>query len=415
MEALKHRVFYGYIVVAASFYIMIIAWGTNRSFGVFLAPMLTEFGWTRAGISGAFTTMMLVTGGMSIVTGRLTDRAGPRVVLVGCGLFLGTSYILVSQVKIIWQFYLYYGVLAGIGLSGFLAPLMSIVVRWFEKRRALMTGILMAGPVSGIVFIPLASSVLISAYGWRSSYLILGGTVLVVITTGALFLKRDPMEMGLLPYGSEKEDVREPDVQVEGASLYEAVRTVQFWLLTVVAASDSFLVNAVTVHIVIHASGLGIGPTAAASVLSVAAGVSIPARIVMGGVADTIGNRLAIMVCLFMGIISFLLLLVAREILMLYVFAALYGFGLWATFGIISAMTAEFFGLESHGTIYGCIVLTHTIGGAMGPVVSGYLFDLTGSYRFSFLICAVVSIMGFIAIFLVRPVTDKRRMNWLKS
>ena len=403
----KNKLFYGYVVVAATVGIAMLAWGSNRTFGVFLEPMLNEFGWTRAGISGAFTLGMIIMGLFAIAAGRLTDRFGPRVVMIGCGLCLGLGYILVSQVGAIWQFYLFYGLIAGIGMSGFWAPLMSMVARWFVKRRALMSGILAAGPALGIVIMPLAFSLLISAYGWRISYIILGSVVLVLIVLAALFLRRDPGEMGLLPYGVDEGKAGGMDLQAEGLSLGEAVRTRQFWLLSTVTFCDFFLINVIVVHIVIYTIGLGIPATAAASVLSVAAGVSIPARIIMGGVADRIGNRSALMIVLIVSVVAFLLLLVARELWMLYLFAVLYGVGLWAASAITSPLTADLFGLKSHGTILACTVLVSAVGGAIGPVVVGHIFDVTGSYQLGFILCVALSITGLITIMLLRPVANR--------
>lgn len=402
-----HKVFYGYIIVAASVCIMALVWGTNRAFGVFLGPMLNEFGWTRAGISGAFTIVMVIMGGMSIVSGRLSDRFGPRVVLIGCGLFMGLGYMLVSQVRAIWQFYLFYGVIVGLGLSACNIPLMSSVARWFLKRRTLMTGILMAGAALGVVVIPLVCSLLISTLGWRISYFILGSSVFVIITSSAFFLRREPGEMELLPYGSERINAVGSDIQAEGLSLADAVRTKQLWLLNIVSFGDRFLINVVVVHIVIHALGLGIPATAAASVLSVAAGISIPARIIMGGVADKIGNRSTLMICIFISLAAFLLLLVAERLWMLYLFSVLYGFGLWVTGTIMSPITADLFGLRSHGTILACNALPGAIGAAVGPILVGHIFDVTGSYQLGFFICIAVSIMDLIAIILLRPIRNK--------
>ena len=96
----KHTFFYGYIVVAAGIFIMTLAWGTNRTFGVFLKPMLEEFGWSRANISGAFTLAMLTMGFASFLAGRTTDRFGPRIVVINCGLFLGIGYLLCSRITL---------------------------------------------------------------------------------------------------------------------------------------------------------------------------------------------------------------------------------------------------------------------------------------------------------------------------
>ncbi len=407
IENRKPKFFYGYIVAAAAVTIMTIAWGASRTFGVFLEPMLGEFGWTRAGISGSFTLNMIVMGLLAIVAGRLTDRFGPRVVVIGCGLFLGSGYLLISQVSAIWHLYLFYGVITGIGMSGAFAPLMSVVVRWFAKRRALMSGIIIAGPGLGVVIMPLVFSLLISGYGWRFSYVILGGVVLVVMVSAALFLKRDPGEMGLMPYGADEEKAGSMDLQAEGFSLGEAVRTQQFWLLSVLTFCDLFLVNVVVVHIVIYGIGLGIPSTAAASILSVAAGVSIPARVIIGGVADRIGNKPAFMICFITSVAAFLLLLVARELWILYLFAAIFGFGLWSSGGIMAPITAELFGLKSHGTILACASFAGAVGGAVGPVMAGYIFDVSGSYQLAFILCLVVSVISFISLILLRPGTIK--------
>ena len=403
----KPKLFYGYIVAAAAVSIMTIVWGANRTFGVFLEPMLDEFGWTRAGISGAFTLCMVVMGLVAIVAGRLTDKIGPRPVLLTCGFFLGLGYILISWVSAIWQLYLFYGVIIGIGMSGTFAPLLSLVARWFVRRRALMSGVLVAGPAFGIVVMPLVSSLLISAYGWRNSYVILGGIVLVIVVSAALFLKRDPGGMGLVPYGADESSNNGLNTADEGFSFQETVRTKQFWMLGLMFFCSLFIMNVVVVHIVIHAVGLGIPATTAASILSVAAGVSIPGRIIMGIIADRMGNRPSLAVCYIMGLVAFILLLVARELWMLYLFAVIFGLGWWASSAVMVPLTAELFGLKSHGTIVACVNLITAVGGAAGPVLVGHIFDVTGSYQQAFLMCIAVTIIAITTIIFMKPVTSR--------
>ena len=195
-ESRQPKIFYGYIVVAVAFLIMMIMWGTSYSFGVFFKPLLAEFGWTRAMTSGAYSLCMLLTGLLSIGTGRLTDRFGPRVVVTGCGLFLGLGCLLVSQVSALWQLYLFYGVMIGAGLSGAVVPMVATVARWFVKRRGMMTGITISGLGMGTLVMPPITNWLISTYGWRTSYIIIGITALVLVTSAAQFMKRDPAQIG---------------------------------------------------------------------------------------------------------------------------------------------------------------------------------------------------------------------------
>jgi len=410
-EKRKPNLFYGYVVVVAAAGIMFVAWGSNRSFGIFLDPILKEFGWTRASISSVFTLVLIIMGSVSITAGRLSDRFGPRPVLLVCCLFLGLGHLLVSQARSIGHFYIFYGVITGIGMSGLYAPLMSVVVRWFAKRRILMSSVLTASAALGVMVFPLISSLLISSYGWRTSYLLLGGVVLVITVCGALFIRRSPDEMGLLPYGSSESTGMDLNLQTEGFSLGESFRTGQFWLLTTVVFTDQFLINVTVVHIAIHAVELGIPPTPAASILSIAAGVSIPARITVGALADRIGYKRGLMICLVISTAAFLLVMVARGLWTFYLFSLLFGSGLWASSAVISGMAAELFGLKSHGAIYSSMWLVGCIGAAVGPVLVGHIFDVTGSYQLAFLICTSVNIGGIIALIFLRPITNKQQIR----
>ena len=150
----EQRFFYGYIIVAVSFFIMLVTFSFHISFGVFFKPLLTEFGWARAMTSGAFSVYMFLHGLLYIVTGRLNDKYGPRILTTACGIVLGLGYLLMSQISAIWQLYLFYGVIIAIGTSGLWVPLMSTVTRWFVKRRGLMTGITVAGIGTGTIIVP---------------------------------------------------------------------------------------------------------------------------------------------------------------------------------------------------------------------------------------------------------------------
>lgn len=164
-NAVNPKIFYGYKLVVASFVIMTVAWGANRTFGIFLDPMVREFGWTRAGFSGVFTLGMIQLGLISLLAGRLTDQIGPRALLIACSLFLGGGYALSSQVQSLWHLYLSYGFLTGIGMSGAWAPIMSVVTRWFFKNRSLMSGLIAAGPAIGIAVFPPFFTVLLDLFG----------------------------------------------------------------------------------------------------------------------------------------------------------------------------------------------------------------------------------------------------------
>ena len=397
----KPGFFYGYIVVVAAFFIMVLTWGVFNTYGVFFKPLSTEFGWTRALTSGAYSLGYIMAGLIGIGVGILTDRYGPRLVMTICGFLLGSGYLLMSQVNTIWHLYLFYGVILGFGMSGSDVSLLSTVARWFIKKRGMMSGIIKVGTGTGMSVMPLLINWLITDYGWRTSYIVIGFITLAFITSAAQFLKRDPSQMGLLP---DRGEVREEtlDFEATGFSFQEAIHTRQFVILCAIYLLAFFCTNAIMVHTYPHVVDFGISGTAAATILSAIGGASIAGRFIMGSAGDRIGNKLALIISLVILSVALLWLELAREAWMFYVFAAIYGFAHGAIFALISPMVAELFGLSSHGIILGTVMFSGTIGGAIGPVMVGYIFDITNSYQPGFLILLIASIVALTLINIIK-------------
>lgn len=397
------RLFYGYIVMVAIFVIRVAMYGPRSSYGVFIKPLITEFDWNRGLISGAYSVSTLMQGLSGIVMGGLNDRLGPRIVITLCGFLVGLGTLLMSQINGAWQLYVFYGIV-GIGLGSVFTVTMSTIARWFVKRRSMMTGIVMAGGGIGGLIIPPVINWIITVSGWRQACLIMGAVVLVVIVALAQLLKRDPTKMGLLPYGENRIGEREPHANVTGLSLGEAVHTRQFWMVFVMVFAFGFCYMANSVHIVPHAIDLGISAATAANILATMSGAFLVGSIVLGFLADRIGNRQAFIICLILISGSLLWLLSAREAWALYLFAAILGMGGGGSGTLESTLTAELFGVKSHGLILGVMGVGFTLGSAAGPFVAGYVFDLSGSYHLAFLITLAVGIVGLIVSITVRPV-----------
>ncbi len=400
----KPGFFYGNIVVVAALCIMVVNWGTYYAFGVFFKPVLTEFGWTRAMTSGAFSLSMIVSGLIGIVTGGLTDRLGPRMVIALCGLLLGSGYLLMSQIDTIWQLYLFYGVIIGIGMSGAWVPILSTVARWFVKRRGMMTGIVLTGTGTGALIAPLVASLLISTYDWRMSYIITGSVVLLVVISVAQLLRRDPAQMGQVPYGGNEGGVTGLRSGTDGLSFREAVCTRQFWLFSAMLLCFGFPLFAILVHIVPHAIELGIPAASAASILSTIGGLNIVGRIVLGTLGDRIGHRQVFVIGFILISAVCLWLVSATEMWMLYLFAAIFGFAQGGMGAAESPLVARLFGLSSHGLIFGVAGLGFTVGGAIGPLMTGYIFDLTRSYQAAFVVYVAIGIVGLVVTLLLTPI-----------
>jgi MFS family permease len=255
--------------------------------------------------------------------------------------------------------------------------------------------------------VPILCSLLSVSFGWRWAFLVLGAVVLAVVVSAALLLRHDPADLGLSPYGAGAGSSSAGKPEPAGLPVRRAIRTPQFWLINLLSFCDLFLINVVVVHIVIHAIDLQVSPTRAAGVLSLAAGTSIPGRIAMGWVADRIGNRKALIICLGTAVGAFVLLLFAGGVATLYLFAAMYGISLWSTGAVVSPLIAELFGMKSHATLYSFAVFASALGSAAGPVVAGALFDFSGNYRWAFVLCLGAAIISFLAVLSLGPISRR--------
>lgn len=402
------RLFYGYVVVAACSLIQAVAWGVCNSFGVFFDPLLSEFGWLRATLSGAASLGFLVHGVLSIAAGSLNDRCGPRLIMTGCGLFLGTGYLLMAGITEVWHLYLVYGVLVGVGLSGVDVVLLSTVARWFRKRRGMMTGVIKMGTGVGMVVMPVLITRVIAGFGWRTAFAVLGGIILVAMTALSQLLVRDPggknqrIDNGAAPVPGA--GGRAPE---EGLAFGQAVRTVQFRTVCAVYFIVLFCVFTIVMHVVQHAIDLGIPAPSAAGILSVIGGVSIAGRLVMGGAVDRIGEKTSLLVSLLLLLAALLWLQGTRRLWMFYVFAAVYGFAHGGFFTLSSPLVARLFGTRSHGLLFGLVIFSSTVGGALGPVAAGHLFDVTRSYDAVFWMLALLVVAGLALTAGLKPLPQR--------
>ncbi len=403
----KPPFFYGYIIVVLIFVIQLLMVGTSMTSGVFFKPLINEFGWSRALISGAFSFSRIIQGLSAILMGGLNDRFGPRVVITISGFLVGTGYLLMSLTGAVWQLYLFYVVILGISMGGVFAPQISTIARWFTQKRNLMTSIVFVGGSLGGLIAPPIANWLISTTSWRLSYVILGSVTLVIIVFCAQFLRRDPYHSGHMPYEkSRKLDEREykPKSDVKNFSLKEAINTSQFWIVMAMIVCNQFCLTIVAVHIVPHATDLGISPAAAANILSVFSGGLLAGSLVIGINADKIGTKKSLVIC-FVPIQSVLLLLLPVPkawLIGLIVFTMACGSG--GAVMLVSTIFAELFGMRSHGLILGVSSLMGALGGALGPFVAGYIFDTSGSYQWAFILCGIFVFAGLIMAILIKPI-----------
>jgi MFS family permease len=400
---MKKTFYYGYVIVFVIFILQIVMFGPRSSFGVFIVPISEDMVWPRALIAGVFSVSTLVQSFSSIFMGWLNDRLGPRFVLTVCGIVVGCGLILVSTVQSAWQLYLFYVALVGVGMGSLVAPQMSTIARWFVKRRNIMTALLLAGGgIGGLVGPPLITWI-IYTYSWRQAFFFVGIGVSVIIVLSAQFLKRDPSKIGLRPYGEVEAKEQKAHSDTFGLTWKEAYKTARFWLFVFILFCVGFCLWTVMIHMVPCAIDQGITPATAAVVLSAMNGAQVIGSICIGLIADRVGSRrlMLVSVCLLAFVIF--LMLPFTSVLLLSVYVMLVAIGLGGVSVVQSSMTAELFGMKSHGILLGSTVFTFSLGGAVGTYVGGSIFDLTGSYQIVFLLCGILMFAAIIVtIFLNR-------------
>jgi MFS family permease len=398
--------FYGYIIVGVAFFIHLTSYGLSDSFGVFINPWINDFGWARATISGAYSLSFVLIGVLGIVMGLITDRYGPRMALSICGVCLGAGFFLLSKMYADWQLFLFYGLIFGTGMSGFWAPLLSVISRWFIGKRGLMTGIVISGGGIGAFIGPPVINWLINISNWRQTTIILGIFVFVVIFLAAQFLKRDPSQVGQQPY--EDKDARQlasdsTTPATHDYSTREALKTPQFWIVFSMLFCLAFYTFSVMVHVTPHAIDMGITNTSAANILAVIGGAGVIGNFVMGRVCDKIGPKKIFIICFILMSAALFWLAQARYEWMLYLFSIIFGFNHGANATAQAPILARIFGMKALGAIFGAAAFGFTIGGAIGPLLTGYLYDLTGSYQTAFIICGILGLFGLILTLFLRP------------
>jgi MFS family permease len=382
----EHRnVFYGWWVVLAA--AVGLFWGapiTVFSFGVFLKPLMHDFHAGRGQISLGYT-LGAIAGAVSAPTiGWLTDRHGARKVILPATAIFGFVLLLAKTLSAsIWQFYFFYVSLGLLVHGAGPVPYGSVISRWFDRRRGLALGLMMFGIGSGAMVMPSLAQHLITSFGWRNSYAILGSAVLLIsIPTVAAFLREKPQDLALLPDGAlPATSGVSIDAIPSGLSTHEVRRGRTFWLMVCAFFLVSASVQGCVLHMAAMLTDRGLSIQTAALGSSLLGAALLMGRVATGYLLDRFfAPRLA---AVFFGgaAVGIGLLWMSNSTATVLVGAFLVGIGLGAEVDIIAYMVSRYFGLRFFGEIYGVAFGAFLLAGALGPLVMGAGFDLTGSYR----------------------------------
>jgi len=400
----REKLSYGWVVALAGSVTILATSNFQYAVGVFLKPLISQFGWSRAAISGSVSTMGLLTGVLGLVTGSLSDRYGPRkLILIGV-LLAGLGYLLSSRISNLWQLYLFIGILLGIGGGFILIPVIATVTRWFGARAGLANGIVMSGFGIAQILLPPVATYIIFQHSWQTCCIILG---IVAWGLGMLawsFIKNPPQNTTNPPLGVGNVNQATKTPATDYYTLSEASRTTAFWILFLIQLVAAMCFQMVIVHIVAAAIDTGITPEAAAIILTLGGITGIMGRVILGGLASKIGNKIVLTLCLVIQVPAFFFLAGASDLQVFYIIAAVYGLAYGGVVPTVLAMSASLFGTKSIGNILGTLQLSYTGGMAIGPFLAGYIFDVTESYSAAFLTAAAATAIAFLfSLLLKRP------------
>jgi predicted MFS family arabinose efflux permease len=375
------RVFYGWVVLAASVAIIAVGTGTIFSLAVFLRPLEEEFGWTRSLISGIAFVNWVIFGIGSFAAGILSDRIGARrVVAVGAAV-LGAALLVSSQIRTAGQLYAAFGVLGALGASAFYVPLSATATRWFLARRGLAMGIISSGMGLGIFVVPPTARVLITAFGWRVTFAAFGGLTWVVGAVVVRYLADQPEDRGLQSYGAGPAPAGGPAAAPRlGMSPGDALRHPAFWGVALVHFGCCAAHSGPIFHMVAHAMDLGVAKMAAASMLGLSGATSIAGRLSSGLVADRLGAKPALVGTLALQAATLSTYLYAGGAVSLFAAALVFGLAYGGAMPLYALVAREFFGERVVGTTFGGIFFISCIGMGLGTYGGGFLFDHLGSY-----------------------------------
>ncbi len=376
------HIFYGWWVVLGS--AVGLFWGVPisvYSFSVFFKPLVQEFHTGRAAISMAFTLQLIATAVCAAPIGWLTDRYGPRrVILVGTGIFgfvLLTNWFLSGNIIHLYCFYAFLGL--SVGAVG-PVPYGSLISHWFDRFRGLALGVTMLGIGIGAVVMPSLVQVLIARFGWKAAYSILGASVLIVSwPVVAYLLEEKPDDFGPLPNGAHVQ-TDSKGCLLQGLAVRDAWRSSDFWLMVCSFILVSASVQGCVVHMAPMLNDRNLGARASAAGSSLIGVAVMIGRVGTGYLLDRIfAARLASILFALSGLGIGLFLL--RTGPAAFIGAFLVGLGLGAEIDLIPYLTSRYFGLLNFGKVYSCAFAAFALAGALGPLIMGAGFDRMGSYN----------------------------------
>jgi len=363
-------------LVAAGALMTCVAIGVVFSLAVFLDPMSKDTGWSRAGISSAMTLAFLSMGIAGFAWGALSDRYGPRKVVLAGTVLLGLSNVLASRAGSLFEFQLLYGVLMGVAAGTFFAPVIATTAAWFDRHRSLAVSLVSAGiGVAPMTISPIAAW-LVTQYDWRTAQLAIGLGAWVLLLPAVAFIRRAPVAAAAM--GAT-------DAAPPQGTVGQALRSRTFIVLAATYFACCAAHSGPIFHTVAYAIGCGLPTVAAVTIYSMEGLAGLGGRVLFGVLGDRLGAKPVLIAGLLVQALAAGSYVFVRELGGFYAVAVIFGMAYGGVMPLYAVLAREYFGPRILATVLGAASMVSSLGMALGPMAGGWLYDRYGSYAWLYI------------------------------
>jgi len=392
MSAVNPR--YGWVMVALGAVMTCIAIGAMFSLAVFLQPITASTGWSHTAVSAAMTLNFLAMGAAGFGWGALSDRIGPRPVVLSGAILLGLGLFLASRAQTPLEFQLAFGLLVGVSVGSFFSPMIAAVMGWMTTHRGLAVSLVSVGVgVAPMTMSPFAAW-LVTQMDWRAAQAVIAVLVWATLVPVALFVRRPPPPP---PAGGGTNPAAG-----EGMSLASAFRSTPFIVLALTFFACCAAHAGPIFHTVTYAQTCGLAPLAAVTIYSVEGLAGLGGRLGLGLAADRFGVKRVLISGLLIQALAAFAFISASRLGEFYAVAATFGFAYGGVMPLYAVLAREYFGQRILGAVFGAAAMVSSLGMAAGPAIGGWIFDSFGRYTWMYVYSGAIG-LGAVAIAFAFP------------
>ena len=392
---------YGWVMVGLGAFMTCIAIGAMFSLAVFLQPITEATGWSHTEVSGAMTIGFLAMGAAGFGWGALSDRIGPRWVVLAGAVLLGLGLFLASRAQTPLEFQLAFGLLIGIAVGSFFSPMIAAVMGWISGHRGLAVALVSVGVgVAPMTMSPFAAW-LITHMDWRAAQTVLAVLVWTTLVPAALFVRRPPPQA--------LSDAGGAEAQASSMTLRDAFFSAPFVVLALTFFACCAAHAGPIFHTVTYAMTCGLAPLAAVTIYSVEGLAGLGGRLALGVLADRLGVKRVLIGGLVIQALAAGAFIYASRLGEFYAVSATFGFAYGGVMPLYAVLAREYFGQRILGAVFGAAAMVSSLGMALGPSLGGWIFDTFGRYTWMYLGSAAIG-LGAVAMATAFPPFPRARL-----